>query len=74
MLDGEDSREFHHLACSGKKCEDVQQTQLPSANADLVTPERLGTVCFRVETILSHTFSHSYGHVCSFIYYLIQLR
>jgi GDSL-like Lipase/Acylhydrolase family len=37
MLDGEKSREFHFLACSGNTCQDVQQTQKPSANADLVT-------------------------------------
>jgi hypothetical protein len=37
-----------------------------------IPTECLGTVCFRVGTILSHTFSHSYGYVCSFIYYLIQ--
>ena len=36
-----------------------------------LSPDCLGTECFRVETILSHTFSHSYGYVCSFIYYLI---
>ncbi|KAN0073435.1 SGNH hydrolase-type esterase domain containing protein [Elaphomyces granulatus] len=37
MLDGQKSRDFHFLACSGNTCQDVQKTQKPSDNADLVT-------------------------------------
>ncbi|KAN0070673.1 SGNH hydrolase-type esterase domain containing protein [Elaphomyces granulatus] len=37
MLDGEKSRSFNFLACSGDTCQKVQQTQKPSAKADLVT-------------------------------------
>jgi hypothetical protein len=43
-------------------------------NKSMQLLQSLGTVCFRVETILSHTFSHSYSYVCSFIYYLIKFH